>query len=189
MRIDGDVRMKGFKRGNPLFSLCGLNCGLCPMKIGGHCSGCGFGNQSCKIAKCSLEHGNVEYCFQCEEYPCGRYEHIDDYDSFITHQHRKLDLEKAEHIGMSAYNQEQEEKSEILEVLLSDYNDGRRKTFYCVAVNLLEIGEIKGVLKSIEEDTELRNVGMKEKSAYVVKRFKELAENNKIDLKLRKKKS
>ena len=122
--------MKGFKRGNPLFSLCGLNCGLCPMKIGGHCSGCGFGNQSCRIAKCSLEHGSVEYCFQCEEYPCGRYEHIDDYDSFITHQHRKSDLEKAEHIGMSAYNQEQEEKAEILEVLLSDYNDGRRKTFY-----------------------------------------------------------
>ncbi|MFN1911794.1 hypothetical protein ACK2FV_20800 [Clostridioides difficile] len=26
-------------------------------------SGCGNGNQSCRIAKCSLEHGQIEYCF------------------------------------------------------------------------------------------------------------------------------
>ncbi len=59
--------MKGFKRENRLLSLCGLNCGLCTMKLGGHCGGCGNGNQSCKIARCSLEHGGVEYCFQCPE--------------------------------------------------------------------------------------------------------------------------
>ena len=29
--------MKGFIRKNQLFSLCGLNCGLCPMLLGGHC--------------------------------------------------------------------------------------------------------------------------------------------------------
>ena len=48
--------MKNFKRDNLLFSLCGLNCGLCPMKIDGYCPGCGggAGNQSCKIARCSM---------------------------------------------------------------------------------------------------------------------------------------
>ena len=50
--------MKGFKRNNQLLSLCGLNCGLCPMHIDGYCPGCGggAGNQSCRIARCSLEH-------------------------------------------------------------------------------------------------------------------------------------
>ena len=33
--------MKGFERENQLFSLCGLNCGLCPMFLGNHCGGCG----------------------------------------------------------------------------------------------------------------------------------------------------
>ena len=49
--------MKGFKRNNQLLSLCGLNCGLCPMHIDGYCPGCGggAGNQSCRIARCSLE--------------------------------------------------------------------------------------------------------------------------------------
>ena len=88
--------MKGFHRDNQLFSLCGLNCGLCPMHLNKYCPGCGGGegNQSCKIAKCSLEHDGVEYCFRCREYPCEKYEHIDEFDSFITHSNRKADLKK-----------------------------------------------------------------------------------------------
>ena len=48
--------MKDFVRSDLLFALCGLNCGLCPMHLSGHCPGCGGGegNQSCKIAGCSL---------------------------------------------------------------------------------------------------------------------------------------
>lgn len=84
--------MKGFERKNQLFSLCGLNCGLCPMFLGKHCGGCGNGNQSCGIAKCSLEHGKIEYCYECESYPCEKYRYIDKYDSFITHKRQKADL-------------------------------------------------------------------------------------------------
>ena len=91
--------MKGFTRNNPYLSLCGLNCKLCPMHISGHCGGCGFGNQSCPIARCSLEHGSPAYCFQCSEYPCERYAHIDEADSFITHMNQKTDLEKVQKIG------------------------------------------------------------------------------------------
>ena len=43
--------MKGFVRENQLLSLCGLNCGLCPMFLGKYCGGCGNGNQSCSIAR------------------------------------------------------------------------------------------------------------------------------------------
>ena len=35
--------MKGFNRPNQLFSLCGLNCGLCPMFLNKNCPGCGGG--------------------------------------------------------------------------------------------------------------------------------------------------
>lgn len=80
--------MKGFERKNQLFSLCGLNCGLCPMRLGNYCGGCGNGNQSCGIAKCSLEHGKIEYCYECKQYPCEKYQHIDDYDSFITYKRK-----------------------------------------------------------------------------------------------------
>ena len=41
--------MKGFARAETRFSLCGLNCALCSMQLGGYCPGCGggAGNQSC----------------------------------------------------------------------------------------------------------------------------------------------
>lgn len=180
--------MKGFERKNRLFSLCGLNCGLCPMFLGNHCGGCGNGNQSCKIARCSLEHGGLEYCFLCDEYPCEKYLHIDEFDSFISHQNQKIDMEKARDIGIDAYNAEQREKSKILNHLLSNYNDGRRKTFYCVAINLLDLRDIKEIMEQISQISDINNQPLKEKSAYVVSLFQEMAREKGAKLKLRKKK-
>lgn len=181
--------MKGFERKNQLFSLCGLNCGLCPMFLGKYCGGCGNGNQSCAIATCSMEHGNVTYCFECNCYPCEKYQYIDDFDSFITHKQRKSDLEKAQRIGIDKYNFEQKEKMQILDYLLSKYNDGRRKTFFCVAVNLLELSEIQEAVKQIEANSGLSALSVKERSLYVVNVFQGIADKRGLCLKLNKKKN
>ena len=183
--------MKGFNRQNKLFSLCGLNCGLCPMFLNQYCPGCGGGegNQSCKIARCSMEHDSVQYCFQCSEYPCEKYDHIDDFDSFITHLHRRADLEKAKESGIEAYNAEQIEKAAILNILLSEYNAGRQKTMFCVAVNLLDMQELREVIKEIKKKKDdMETWTLKEKSAFVVGLLQEAAAKKNIDLKLRKKK-
>ena len=182
--------MKGFNRKNQLFSLCGLNCGLCPMFLSKHCPGCGGGegNQSCKIARCSMEHGGIEYCFQCGEYPCPKYDHIEDYDVFITGRNQKRDMKKAQQIGVEAYNAEQAEKACILDILLAHYNDGRKKTLFCVAVNLLELQELQEVLRQIENRSDLETLTLKEKSALAAGLLKAVAAKNDIDLKLRKKK-
>ena len=181
--------MKGFERENQLFSLCGLNCGLCPMLLGNHCGGCGNGNQSCKIAKCSLEHEGIEYCYECRQYPCEKYQHIDEYDSFITHRRRKGDLEKARSIGIEQYNLEQQKKTQILSYLLSNYNDGRRKNFFCVAVNLLDLSEIKEAIEQIQSNDELPSLPLKEQSLYAAEVFQKIADRRNIKLKLMKKSS
>lgn len=56
-------KMKGFVRANQNVGLCGLSCGLCSMKMGGYCPGCGGGggNQSCAMAKCSMERGGISH--------------------------------------------------------------------------------------------------------------------------------
>ena len=182
--------MRGFNRQNQLLSLCGLNCGLCPMFLNKSCPGCGGGegNQSCKIAKCSMEHGGVEYCFQCSEYPCEKYKHIDDFDSFITHRNQKGDLEKAQQIGMDAYNAEQTEKSSILDILLSGYNDGRKKAFFCAAVNLLDVCDLREVLRRVKDSVDVDTLTLKEKSAFAAGLLQAVAAKKNIDLKLRKKK-
>ena len=179
--------MKGFERKNQFFSLCGLNCGLCPMFLAKHCGGCGNGNQSCKIAKCSLDHGKIEYCYECADYPCEKYECIDEYDSFITHRRQKSDIEKAKNIGIEQYNLEQEEKIRILSQLLSNYNDGRRKNFFCVAVNLLELSEIHEAIKQIDSNDKLSSLPTKEQCLYVAEVFQKIADKRNIELKLVKK--
>ena len=97
--------MKGFTRMETRFSLCGLNCDLCSMHLGGYCPGCGggAGNQSCTMAKCSLEHGGIQFCWECREYPCPRYDGIDDWDSFVPHRSRQQDIAKVRELGLEAY--------------------------------------------------------------------------------------
>lgn len=179
--------MKGFIRKNILLSLCGLNCGLCPLFLGKYCGGCGNGNQSCKIARCSIEQGNIEYCFKCERYPCEKYQFIDQFDSFITHRRQKSDLEKAREIGIDAYNFEQKEKMKILDYLLSNFNDGRKKTFFCVAVNLLELSELQEALNQIKSNDSLSVMTEKERCTYVADVFRKIADRRKVELKLHKK--
>lgn len=179
--------MKGFERNDRWFSLCGLNCALCPMYLGKYCPGCGQGegNQSCAIARCSLEHDRVEYCFLCKEYPCSKYQNIDEADSFITHQNQKKDIEKAITIGIKAYCDEQKRKEQILHFLLEQFNDGRKKTLYSTAVNLLEESRLEDMICRLQDEHILKQP-LQEKAAAASQLLKQAAESQGVSLKLRK---
>ncbi len=180
--------MSTFTRHNPLFSLCGLNCGLCSMHLDNYCPGCGGGpgNQPCAIARCSQQHGGIEYCFLCDKYPCEKYDGIDAFDSFITHRNQLKDFEKVKKIGLECYQSELEEKMKILKFLLENYNDGRRKSFFCIAVNLLELQDLKNVVNEIEERTK-PDSPIKENAALAAEVFQAMAAERGIVLKLNKK--
>lgn len=185
--------MKNFSRDDQRFSLCGLNCALCAMRLDGYCPGCGggAGNQGCSIARCSLCHTtpqgeSLTYCFQCAEYPCARYEHIDAYDSFITHRRQLADMSRAQEIGLSAYHGELDEKAAILRRLLDSLNDGRRKTFFCLAVNLLCLEDGKAAMEAAEKRA-LSSMTLKDKALAAVECFEEIARGRGIVLKLVKK--
>lgn len=181
--------MKGFERDNQWLSLCGLNCGLCLMRVGGYCPGCGGGegNQSCKIAKCALRREKVEYCFQCEEYPCEIYRLPSLYDTFLPCQNRMGDLEKAKTMGIEAYNAQQERKAAHLQNLLAHYNDGKRKTMFCVAANLLDLEKLDRIAEQLAECGE--TLPIKERAAFAAALLTDAAAEQGISLKLRRKKT
>ncbi len=180
--------MKDFIRSYTLFSLCGLNCGLCTMHIGGYCPGCGGGegNQGCSIARCGKERV-VEFCSDCSEFPCAKYDDIDQYDSFISHLHQKKDLQKLQRIGLDAYKAQLDEKIKILTVLLEQYNDGRRKTLYATAVNLLELESLRQIMNHLTTEA-TEETPIKEKADLAAKLMQSGADQQGISLKLRKKK-
>lgn len=175
-----------FNRTDGLFSLCGLNCGLCPMQIRGECSGCFNGStcyKTCPIAPCSVRHGGVDYCYQCEEYPCRRYDGIDRHDSLISHRNQKKDLAKAKEIGIEAYLAEQRTKKNILTRFLEDYDDGTKEVFFCLAVNMLEVDDLRGILSHL--DSQSSTLSAHDKAEQLENQLRECAALRNIPLVLR----
>ena len=181
--------MKGFRRTETLFSLCGLNRCLCTMYLGRYCPGCGGGegNQSCPIAKCSLDHGGIAFCWECCEYPCSHYDGFDQYDSFVPHVNRVQDIKQFHLLGASEYLSQMKEKKAILDELLAYYNDGRRKTFFCISVYLFSLEDLCFIIDQLHSRPELLKKTAKDRSAAAVALFNSVANRKGIILKLRKK--
>jgi hypothetical protein len=95
-------------------------------------------------------------------------------------------MEKAKRIGIDAYKAELDEKVCILKTLLEKYDDGRRKSFYCLAINLLELEDIKIIMGRIADEIE-STIPIKEQAKIAVRLFEEIAELRNVSLKLRKK--
>ncbi len=130
-----------------------------------------------------MRHGNVQYCFQCEEYPCRFYDGIDRYDSLISHRNQKRDLAKAEEMGIDAYLAEQSAKKAILDRLLKDYDDGRHDVFLCLAVNMLDVIDLQKILEEADEST--GSMPQEEKADHMVSLLTACAKKGDIPLKLR----
>jgi hypothetical protein len=121
----------------------------------------------------------------CDEYPCGKYDGADLSDSFITHKNQFRDFEKAKNIGLKAYEIELSKKVKALEYMLKNYDDGRRKSFFCTAVNLLDLQDINSVIEQIDGDE--AKSPQKMKAASAVHLLEEIAAKKGVSLKLRKK--
>jgi hypothetical protein len=187
--------MEIYTRTNPDFSLCGLNCALCPnfhIHTNGKfkCPGCGGEkffekHPSCAIITCSKKHKNIDFCFNCDEYPCKRYLEPSERDSFITYKNREKNIKLASK-NLNKYLDELQKKKNILSELLKNYNDGRMKNYYCIAVNLLPIIELEKIMTKIREIGRNENIEEKEKSKMAKDIFTELANKLKLEIKLRK---
>jgi hypothetical protein len=188
--------MTDYTRKYPLLSQCGLNCGLCPRyhtQGVSKCPGCGgvaTGTHEfvthCGVNACAKRHGGVEYCYLCDEYPCKKYYDSEKIkNSFITKQRQLADFQKVQEIGLSAYQAELEEKVGILERLLAAFDDGRRKNLFCLAVNLLELADVKDVMARLGTEV-TPDATPKEKAALTADMFRQKADGRNIPLELRK---
>ena len=93
---------------------------------------------------------------------------------------QKTDPWKMQEIGEEAYNREQAEKRRIFDRLLAEYNDSRKKTLFCLAVNLLPLED----LRTVFEDSDL-DLPLQDRAKQMEKRLKE---KSSLELKLRRKK-
>jgi hypothetical protein len=175
--------MENMKKYN-LVGCCGISCGLCPRfqsKAKSRCLGCGpDGHCSyCPIFRCCVIKRNNETCANCSEFPCGKFDKWFDADSFVTHQKCLPNLQKIKNIGVKEFLIEQEDRKRFLEIILDKYNPGRCTSLYCLASALMSIELLMESVQQIENVKE-------DKGKMFKKSLQELAEKEKIILKLRK---
>jgi len=67
-----------------LISPCGMNCAICRSYLLSKCTGCRIRNKKCAFVKkrrednLKLLKGEVEYCFECQCFPCEALVKLDD---------------------------------------------------------------------------------------------------------------
>ena len=178
---------KAATRTDNLFSLCGLNCAFCPMQVRGECGGCGSESlcyPSCQIVHCAARHGNIDYCFECPEYPCEKYDGVDRYDSLISHRNQKKDMDRAKELGIGQYQDILLKKRELLDLLLTEYDDGRHDVLFCTAANLLEPEDLDAVTEQAKQLSP--NASQGERAAFVEQKLHACAEKRGVSLALRR---
>lgn len=87
-------------------------------------------------------------------------------------------------MGIEKYHEEQLAKKEILDKLLREYDNGRRDVFFCLAVNLLDLEDLKIILEKADESS--GKMGLDEKSDYMKSLLVECGQKRNIELILRR---
>ena len=182
----------------PTVACCGLDCGLCPIyytKGPSRCPGCcgsDFFNKhpSCSIITCCVKQHNFETCAECEEFPCSKIDKWDKYDSFISHKVSLSNLELIKEKGIDQFLTQQKRRMELLNIMLEDFNEGRSKSFYCIATALLPLDDLEKILQEskqqiIEEGIDLND--LKAKSKILKNTLSKIANSKSIELKLKRK--
>ncbi len=177
-----------------LAGCCGIFCGLCSKyqsKAPSRCIGCQLGEQHswCSIYRCCVMKKGFTTCAECEEYPCERYSRR----GWGTDQWTRTaqeSLNSIKEIGMRGWLEEQRRRRLLLENLLTNYNEGRSMSFYCLAVALMPSGLIDKAINELKEKlaiNQIDNSDIKAKATTLRGIIQGLAQEYGIELKLRKK--
>lgn len=177
---------------------CGIDCGLCPTyytKGSSRCPGCGgpeFSNKhpSCSILTCAVKKKGLETCADCEQYPCEKIKLWDKADSFVTHKVCLQNLNEIKQNGLEKFIEQQNIRVKILGTLLNSFNEGRSKSFFCIAATLLTIDDLNESIKKAQKkigEENIRTNDLKSKSKIVKEILNQYAKRKNIELKLRRK--
>ena len=173
---------------------CGIDCGLCPRfytKGSSVCPGCGGldfkeVHPSCGVLTCCAVKKGFEVCSECSDYPCKRFSSYSaGCDSFVTHKKMFENLEYIKNNGIEQFLENQKERMNILSDFLSNFDDGRSKSFYCLSCTLLPLDKL---MKASEFAQKIDNIELKKKNKRLKEHLTKIADELNIEMKLNKRK-
>jgi len=133
----------------------------------------------------------LEVCAQCTDYPCEQFRDADRGPDYKTTAKRILTNQEYIRVqGLDAFLTRQAERKAILRELLSNFNDGRKKTLYCLAATLLPLDKLQGALSEAKRHVEKSGETDQKENARIMKEILEsLAVNENESLRMRKQKT
>ncbi len=183
-------------RAHPTVGCCGIDCGLCPRYHTdgvSRCPGCGGPgffqkHPPCGALSCCAGKKEVAACSLCDEFPCSRLGSWTEKDSFVTHLRCRSNLESIRAGGMPAFLRQQGKRIRLLERMLEELDDGRSKSFYCLAAALLPIEDLTASLAEASRKARQERVAAgdrKARAALLRSALVERAGREGVELKLR----
>jgi hypothetical protein len=179
----------------PEIGVCGLSCGLCPTyhtKTKSRCFGCKSEVRmavGCPFITCAIKRKGIEFCWECEENErCEKWKKHREagkrFDSFKCYQKLEDNIVFIQKNGVEEFQSVQKIREELLQEMLKNFNEGRSKSYFCIAATVLEIEELE---KAVNEATaQSKESGIREKSKILHSLLSEIAVRKNLLLKLRK---
>ena len=144
--------------------VCGLSCRLCPhYHTAGEsrCGGCKGEMRmavGCPFITCAVKRKGIEFCWECEDSgPCERWAGHRAYgrerDTFVCYAALEDNIAAIERNGIEAFVAEQLVREALLREMLEEFNEGRSKTYYSIAVTVLDPGEVRSALDAARRET------------------------------------
>lgn len=180
----------------PEIGICGLSCQLCPSYhtyAKSRCGGCKSEeriNLGCPFITCAIKKKEIEFCWECKENKdCEKWgkhrETGKKYDSFKCYQRLEEDIAFIQEKGIKEYKRLQNIREQILKEMLDNYNEGRSKSYYCIAATVMKIDELKEALIKAKNNSSGLDIKSKAKILHSV--LDEIGKQEAYYLGLRKK--
>jgi hypothetical protein len=153
----------------PQIGICGLSCRLCPRyqtEAASRCYGCKSPDRmvaGCPFITCAINKVGVEFCWDCKDNEsCEKWirhrETGKGHDSFKSYQKLEEDINFVKEKGVRAYHELQIIRESLLLRLITEFNEGRSKSYYCIAATVMGIDELRGSLEEATTRSKLLNV-------------------------------
>ncbi len=171
---DGSVKIR-----YPEVGVCGLSCRLCPSyhsRSDSRCAGCKSETRmkvGCPFITCAVKQRGIEFCWQCPQHEdCPKWrtrrESGKAHDSFVCYQKMEDNIEFIRSKGISAFVKSQQAKERLIRVMLDEFNEGRSKSFYCVAATVMSTPELKHALDQARRQSQGMEVKEKAKTLHSI---------------------
>ena len=111
-----------------------------------------MGGLWCKMTRCAVRDRGYETCAECPEFPCYRFEGWDASDSFVSHLNSIANLRAIKERGIEGFAEQQRKRIALLVTMLDEFDEGRSRSYCCLATALLPIDDLESALSAARRE-------------------------------------